>query len=519
MKKLIILFSISGLLFGGCKKYLDVNQNVNQPTTVTPSVVLSSALAGSANNLATDYLNLNRWMCYWSRSGNYVPDVQTETYAIPNNYTDPEWARIYNTLNSYHYIESVADQQHLPFYKAAAKVMKVFHFSTLVDIYGNVPYSDAFKVATSVQPKYDDAQTIYNNLVAQLDSAVILFDSSKNYYSTAAPTTLTTDDQYDILMGSGGSSSASVASARMDKWVMFANTLKLKLLIHQSQVGAQAGFITTEIALTDSNKRGFIGAGQSAFVNPGYQKSTNKINPFYANFQGVTAATTNVSYFRANTYAINFYNSYGGLDTRIQFFYAPAVGTTYAGNYDGDPAAVSNAGSSAIGTGLLKGASQNELILSDFESLFLQAEATQRGWLTAGPTAQSLYETAITQSFIYLYEDGTNSVPAGLTPSADATALYTSGAVDADWTASPNKMEAIITQKWAALNGINWAEAWTDYRRLGIPNLPISKAPTHVVPQIPVRYLYPQSEYNTNAANTPSLPANAQFTSKIFWNQ
>jgi hypothetical protein len=518
MKKLLIIFSISGLLLGGCKKYLDVNQNVNQPTVVTPAVVLSSALAGTATNLASDYLNLNRWMGYWSRSGNYVPDVQTETYAIPNNYTDPEWTRIYNTLNSYAYIESIAQQQQLPFYEGVAKVMKGFHFSTLVDVYGNVPYSDAFKVATSVQPKYDDAQTIYNTLVAQIDSAIILFDTAKVFYSTAAPTILSTDDQYDILFGKGGSSDKGDASNRMDKWVQFANTLELKLLIHQSQVTAQAGFITTQLASIIANGRGFIGVGQSALVNPGYSGSTNKINPFYASFYTVTAATTNVSYFRANQYAVNFYGSYPE-DNRIAFFYAQ-VGSGFAGNFDGDPASVSNASTSAIGAGLLKGFTQNELILSDFESLFLQAEAAQRGWIPG--SAQNFYQEAITQNFVYLYQDATNSVDTlaiGSNPVTDAQALYTDGLANADWTASPDKLTAIMTQKWASLNGIDWVEAWTDFRRLGIPNLPISAAPTHVEPQIPVRYLYPQSEYNTNAANTPSLPGNAQFTAKIFWNQ
>jgi Starch-binding associating with outer membrane len=513
MKKSIILFFVTGLLFGGCTKYLNVNQNLNQPTSVTPSVVLTSALVGSGNNLASDYLSLPRWMCYWSRSGNYVPDVQTETYAIPNNYTDLEWTRIYQTLSSYNYIGNVARDQHLPFYEGVSKLMSAFHFSTLVDIYNNVPYSDAFKVATSVQPTYDDAQTIYNSLVAQIDSSIILFDLAKDFYASAAPIILTVDDQYDILFGKGGSADAAVAAARMDSWVKFANTLELKLLIHQSEVASQASFITSQLDSIKANGRGFIGAGQGAFINPGYQKSANKISPFYAQFYGVTAATTNVSYFRANTYAINFYGGMG--DNRIGAFYDPVNGT-FAGNYDGDPAAVSNAKTSPVGAGLIKGASQNEWIFSDFESLFLQAEATQRGWLTGGPTAQALYESAITQSFIYMYEGPNNTVDTTLDPTGDATALYTSGLVDADWTASPNKLEAIITQKWAALNGINWVEAWTDYRRLGIPNLPISAAPTHVEPQIPVRYLYPQTEYNTNV-NTPSLPANAQFTAKIFW--
>ena len=375
MKKLIISFFVAGLLLGGCTKFLDVNKNPNQPTAVTPAVVLSSALAASGNNLATDYLNLPRWMGYWSRSGNYVPDVQTETYAIPNNYTDGEWGKIYQVLSSYNYIGNTAREQHLPFYEGVSKVMSAFHFSTLVDIYNNVPYSDAFKVATSVQPKYDDAQTIYNDLVAQIDSAIILFDLAKDFYSGAAPVILTNDDQYDILFGNGGSSDPGVAADRMDAWVRFANTLELKLLIHQSEVSGQASFIASQLDSIQANGRGFMGAGQGAFINPGYQNSASKISPFYAVFHGVTAVTTNVSYFRANTYAIDFY---GGMnDNRIAAFYDPVNGT-FAGNYDGDPAAVSNASTSPVGVGLLKGASQNEWIFSDFESLFLQAEATRK---------------------------------------------------------------------------------------------------------------------------------------------
>jgi len=504
---------------GGCKKYLNVNQNLNQPTTVTPNVVLSAALVGTADNIGRDYQNLTRWMAYWSRSGNYVPDVQTETYNIPNNYTDFEWGNIYATLNRYNYLEGTGREAQSPFYVAVAKVMKAYHFSTLVDIYNDVPYKDAFNVQTAVQPKYDKGADIYNDLVKQIDSAILLFDSAKTYYGTAPTVTLKTDEQYDVLFGNpGGTGGSDVATAtdRMDAWVRFSNTLLLKLLMHQSQVSAQQGLITTELAKIKANGRGFIGAGQSAFVNPGYQNSTAKISPLYGTFFTVTSSTTNVAYYRANTYAVNFYNNNN--DPRLTYFYA-AVGGTYAGNYDGDPTAVSNANTSAIGPGVLKGPGQDQLVLSDFESLFLQAEAVQRGWIAGN--AQALYESAITQSFEYLYKDGTNQIPAGATPDDDAKAYYTqgSGFVDVDWTASPDKLHAILTQKWAALNGIDQVEAWTDFRRTGIPSLPISKAPTHIQPEIPIRYLYPQSELNTNGVNVPQLGGNAQFTAKIFWNQ
>ena len=89
-----------------------------------------------------------------------------------------------------------------------------------------------------------------------------------------------------------------------------------------------------------------------------------------------------------------------------------------------------------------------------------------------------------------------------------------------DWSASPNKLEAILTQKWAAMNGVNWVEAYNDYRRMGYPTssvLGISHAPTHVRPMIPTRFLYPQSQLNTNGAHVPQLP-DAQY-SKVFWNK
>ena len=146
MKKTTILIFMAMVIFGCKKSFLDINQNPNQPTVVTPNVVLSAALEGSAENIGNDYLKVNNLMGYWSRSGNYVSDGETESYNIPNNYTDIEWGNMYNTLNRYDYIEKQGHANNLPFYVGVAKVMKAVHFSTLVDIYGDVPYKDAFNV-------------------------------------------------------------------------------------------------------------------------------------------------------------------------------------------------------------------------------------------------------------------------------------------------------------------------------------------------------------------------------------
>lgn len=515
MKKIMILFFVTTLAVSSCKKQLDVNQNPNQPTAVTPNVILSAALVGTAGNNAVDFLGLTRWMGYWSRSGNYVPDVQTETYNVANDYTDGEWGNLYVNLNNYNYMENTGRDLKLPFYVGVAKVMKAYNFSTLVDMFNNVPYSQAFQVTTNIQPAYDDAQTIYNDLVSQLDSAIDYFEAAKTFYGIQPASVSGTDDQYDVMFGSA-KTGASDPSDRMKLWQKFANTLILKLLLHQSQVTGQAGFIATELGKIKANGFGVIGADESATVNPGYQSSTGKISPLYGVFNKVDGTTTtNFDYYRANTYAVNFYKNSG--DERQALLY---TGTTLTpgSNYDGDPAAVSNSLTAGVGPGLLKGFTQDQFIISDFESLFIQAEATLRGWDYGGTgTVQSLYESAVTQNYIYLAQSNSDVIS---DPVGDAQFYLTQGIQDADWSASPDKMELIMTQKWAALNGVNWSEAWTDFRRTGFPNssvLGTSHSPDHLVNQIPIRYLYPQSEYNTNGKNVPSLGSGAQFTSTIFW--
>ncbi|MFI5155238.1 MAG: SusD/RagB family nutrient-binding outer membrane lipoprotein [Chitinophagales bacterium] len=514
MKKIMFLLFGTALVASSCKKQLDVNQNPNQPTAVTPNVILSAALVGTASNNFNDYLGIARWMGYWSRSGNYVPDVQTETYNIANDFSDAEWGNIYVNLNNYDYMENTGRSLDLPFYIGVAKVMKAYCFSTLVDIYNNIPYKQAFKVTTVVQPPYDDAQTVYNDLVAQLDSAIdTYFESAKTFYDVQPASIASTDDQYDVLFGSARTGVGD-ATSRLELWQRFANTIKLKLLIHQSQVGAQAAFIATEIQKITDNGFGLIGANQSASTNPGYQASTGKISPLFGVFNKVDGTTTvNFDFYRANTYAVNFYINSG--DERQALLYT-GTSLTPGSNYDGDPAAVPNSQTSGVGPGLLKGFTQDAFLFSDFESLFLQAEAVQRGWLTG--SAQSLYESAVTQNYVYLNQ-GTGLIA---DPVGDAGIYLSQGIKDADWTATPDKFELILTQKWAAMNGVNWVEAYSDFRRTGFPKSPtldISHAPSHLVPQIPVRLLYPQSEFNTNGKNVPALGQNAQFTAKVFWNQ
>ena len=148
---------------------------------------------------------------------------------------------------------------------------------------------------------------------------------------------------------------------------------------------------------------------------------------------------------------------------------------------------------SNLGPGILKGFDQDAIIFSYSEALFLLAEARVRGYMSGD--AKSAYDAGIAESFATL----------GATQGT-----YTG---DADWN-SKSKIEAIITQKWIALNGTNGIESWYEYNRTGFPSgLPVSNQSPQ--PDRPVRHLYPNSEISANASNVPAQK-NA-FSNKIFW--
>jgi hypothetical protein len=210
--------------------------------------------------------------------------------------------------------------------------------------------------------------------------------------------------------------------------------------------------------------------------------------------------------------------------------YTPLSGTTVGGNFDGDPNSLSNSFTSSIGPGLVVSYSQDQLIFSDFESLFLQAEAAARGY-NVGGTAASFLQQAVEQNFIFLGDNAADAdtyIAANPT-NPDVSYAYSvanppaagAGAFTPD--ATPG-LEAIMTQKWIALDGIDWTTAWTDYRRTGFPLkdvLSVSHAQQQITNggkvEIPFRFLYPLSEYSTNGKNVPAL-ANGQYT-PIFWDK
>jgi hypothetical protein len=121
----------------------------------------------------------------------------------------------------------------------------------------------------------------------------------------------------------------------------------------------------------------------------------------------------------------------------------------------------------------------------------------------------------VAESFRYL------GVPNAAT--AANTYITTSTNVDVNFTTSTNKLQTILTQKWIAFCGLNGLESWSEYRRTGIPSRNNPSLNPNVLPsqnRIPKRLLYPQSEYDLNAANVATQSQRpADLFTPIFWGQ
>lgn len=514
----------------GCKKStFDINKNPNNPTdsTITFNFILPAAQATTATIIATDWSWLQNWMGFWARSGTYAPNTQEETYTVTTAFNNQVWNDLYANSFNYDIMQRKAEQADAKFYQGVARIMKAHNFGLLVDFYGNVPYTEAFKGNANPTPKYDKGVDIYKDLFRQLDTAITLVQG----FNTAKDVDFRTNDLY---FGTGRFASATAAD-QARRWAKFANTLKLRFLVHLMSGGANLGpnsvaeatvpgidiaaeFAKINATTIGGTAVGFLQEGETVAMNPGY--SASKPNPFYRSYvrnEGGTV-TGNSVYYKANSYAIGYYN-YNG-DIRIDDFYT-APGGEHKGVAYGLPPVNENAAanlSSVGGVGVVSGATANAWIMTSVESLFLQAEARQRGFITSGAVAKVLYTRAVTESFVSFGHSA-----------ASADAYITGNGTSPDVNFDANPLYAILSQKWFALNTFAPYEVYSDWRRTNItygvlsgydPGPPISVAPqlagqTNV--KIPVRLLYPQTEYSYNTANVAAEGTLSPVNTRVFW--
>jgi hypothetical protein len=513
--KNIIFTSVIALFvmaIAGCSKTkFDINSNPDDVTdgSVTPSVLLPGALQATSTSIASEWWFISWWMGHGARSGSYQSFNEEETYSFTNDFHSTIWTGLYSNANNYQLMINKASAAGAGTYEAIGRIMKSHNFQILVDVYGNVPYTEAFKGTAVPTPKYDKAIDIYKGIFDDLDAAIALLNDDAANDPAKNPDIAATD---------------LVFKGSRTLWKKFANTLRLRMLVHLHngiETPSVAPGIDVAAQVAKITPDGFLGAGESAHLNPGF--SGTKPSPYFRVFNTNESGTASQrDWARASEYAVEYYK-YNG-DPRINRFYVSPNGTTAGqkgipfGTPSGASAPIGSSLSTVRGPGLSPdGAASRAWILTSVESLFLQAEARERGILTTGASAEDLLTAAVRESFVWL----------GLTSANADTYLGNNGGYpDVDYTATGGGLFTILSQKWFALNSIAPYEVWTDYRRTEVvygeavgytagPTLSVD--PNNTKTSIPVRLFYPQNEYNYNAANVAAEGTVNVFTGKIFW--
>jgi hypothetical protein len=511
--------AIALITAAGCSKQkFDINSNPDDVTdvSVTPSVLLPGALQATTTSIASEWWFIGWWMGHGARSGSFQSFNEEETYAFTNDFHVSIWNGLYGNATNYNLMIEKAKVSGAGTYEAIGRIMKSHNFQILVDVYGNIPYSEAFRGTATATPKYDKAVDVYKGIFADLDAAITLLND---------------DAANDVAKNPDIANADLVYKGDRAKWRQFANTLRLRMIVHLhngTTTGTVAPGIDVAAQVAKITADGFIGAGASAAINPGF--SATKPNPYFRFFNtSESGVASQRDWARASDYAIRYYKADG--DPRINKFYVSPNGTTagHTGIIFGTPSGASAPSGGSLSTvrgpGLTPdGAASKAWIITATESLFLQAEARERGVITSGPTAKQLLTSAVQESFVSL----------GLT-TADANAYIAGNATypDVDYDAAPlaaglpaGGIFTILQQKWFALNSIAPYEIWSDYRRTGVvygagggfdagPTLSVD--PNNQQTKIPVRLFYPQNEYNYNATNVGAEGTINVFNTRIFW--
>jgi hypothetical protein len=495
---LLMLLVAFVIATSSCNDFLDINKNPNQVTddNITPDLIFTQAENAVGVRQGTHFVFLNNWLGYWSRSGTFVVDEEESTYRLTGTFAEGNWDQAYDILFDLYQTKTKALAEKDSILVGASMVLSAKLWQETVDQFGDIPYSQAFQNLKYPQPAYDKASDIYADLVVKLDSAIFWLNAVDLSAINAKKFSKT-----DVIFAR--SNGTSLDPSVVTLWKKLANTIKLRIFLRQSQ----KGFVPSAAQLTKiANDGGFLGAGEDVSVNPGYSNQTDKQNPFYGAYAYTPSGAPATSNNTPNNY---FLNTADPGDPRLAGFYAqPASGTDF-GARGGDHTLGSTIVGSTVGpNGLAPAPTSDQFIFPSFESLFLQAEAAARGWLT-GANTQSLFESAVTQSFVWLgISDAANQANSYLD-------YYRPFPVTLD-----GQLFAIMYEKYVAMNGSDPLEAWSDLRRLGpslnyLPDGYLSWNPNSAN-SLPFVLMYPQTEITTNP-NMPSRSSATIFTEKLFW--
>lgn len=470
------------LLIGlaGCSHFLDVNITPNNPTAVTPAVLLPTVEAGTAFANANE---LNRFasVLVQQLSGAANTPAATDIYNTTGADFGNQWRfELYGgaLINAQKMIE-LGDASSGKMYSGIGKIMKAYAFSVATDVWGDVPYSQALQGEAYPQPRLDKQEDIYKgNATLGIQSLFDLVRDGLKDLDATSPLKPGNDD----LAYKGD----------VNKWKQAGNTLLLKLANTISYKEPELAKSVINEVLTRNT---FIKTNADD-LNISFGASVGSRDPRYE--------YTNVSSFKddiiLSTRYLNLLQSLNDPRLPVLFTKPAANYVTIDNGFRGTLPQPTTTWSrynayvvGANGEGPVR-------LLTNFQRAFILAESALRLGTPGDPQA--------------LYTEG---IRASMT-----LAGFTAAQIDAYLAANPKvatlsgtteeKTAQIITQKYIAFTG-NGIELWNDYRRTGYPVLQNSQNAAGINGTRPVRAVYVTQEQERN----PNFPKPGPQTNVLVW--
>lgn len=450
MRRIITIIFLVSALFS-CKKFDKANINQNAPEEVNPQFLLSNVLAEGADNQAYWGWHAGNLLSQHTANLEFLP---VDRYNLGSN--EGLWTETYRLMKDLNDVKNSDEGNEA--YEAVANILIAHQASLITDLWTNVPFSEALQAEEgNFTPVFDAQEDIYTStggILNLLENAVATLQNTQ-------------DNIQGDLMYQGD----------LNKWVMFANSLRVRYLIRISNKVN----VSTELQQIVDDGTIFQSVADEAVV-PYLSASPNQWVIF-------TEREGRYVDVRMSKTAEDILTPLD--DPRMEHYYKPTANST-GGNeeYLGIPNGLSRESQnnydlndvSLMGSYLRDEPDAVKAAFMTYAELqFCLAEAAQKGFISGG--ASAYYEAGIQGSFDHLGL----MIPAGYLGQANVTLDGT------------NDLERIMTQKWIS-SFMNGYEAWFDFRRTGFPDLPMPQDNLNN-DVFPVRYAYPSTEQAVNGAN------------------
>ena len=534
MKKVVsIIAIISAIAFSSCTKsqfadaYADPSKVSSTTVELQYAGFLSSNLSYVMYNYWDYFVDYQNTVLPWTQvtpiinnSGRFIPGVQSES-DVWNNYYG--FMAQYKEILKLNKALSASDQASKRIYIITATIYYYDMTQKIVDLFGDIPFSEAGLLSTNggnyqaSNAKYDAAATIYTNMLDDLKG----FADELNTISV--PTSVNSVIKVQDFVNHGD----------LNKWKMYCNSLRLRLLTRVSGVTSFQSRVNSEIACILGNPTSYplilsyrdnikitVTNNTAGGVNDG--TGTGSSSAFYTGLIGWGSANV------GGKVMIDLMNN--NSDPRLRAIFEPGAAATPAGTFAGlDPSLPSTSQTQSTYVATLSRYNRSTLTQNDFlPGMLINAAEVNlmlaEYYLKAGndASAKSAYEAGITQSVNYYYWVRTlsNDNSAGpLTPLGASEISNYLVSNDISWanaSTTSQKLNLIGTQKWINYNVLQPLECWAEVRRMKYPVLNfIHDTGVQQIP--PTRWLYPVDEHTFNATNYQAVAANDNFTTKIFW--